>query len=296
MLHRNYDSMVAWKLFWGGRETGELGVSFRMAFADMNESVIQRAVELNDPDLARDALREIVMLLGSSSDQNERVYLLFSRASCYGILGDFVEARRQLAAALDEGCGDPSAQLSYDFGAGLLSQREGKYTEALESFSATLSKHSQHLTRPELRFMYEDIQQRRAFLSVTLSRFSNAIPLLEEILSFDLNKELRSNALASLGLCYLELKDYELARDRFLEAIAVGLTKEWEGNAHFYLGMAYFYTDMVREAKREFLLCEQLAKLHNLPIVDIYAWLSVICKRLGETSESQRYARIGKRN
>jgi tetratricopeptide (TPR) repeat protein len=262
----------------------------------MNESVIQRAVELNDPDLAREALREIDVLLGLSSDQNERVYLLFSRASCHGILGDFVEARRQLAAGLDEGRGDPFAQVSFDFGAGLLFQQELNYAEALDRFSATLSKHSEQLKRPELRFMCEDIQQRRAFLSVTLSRFQDAVPLLKESLSFDLDKDTRSGVLASLGLCYLELKDYELARDRFLEAITIGLTKEWKGKAHFYLGMAYFHTDMVLEAKREFLLCEELATVHQLPIVDIYGWLSVIYLRLGETSESERYARLKKRN
>jgi hypothetical protein len=36
--------------------------------------------------------------------------------------------------------------------------------------------------------MYEDIQQRRAFLSVTLPQFRDAIPLLREVLSFDLEK------------------------------------------------------------------------------------------------------------
>jgi tetratricopeptide (TPR) repeat protein len=262
----------------------------------MNESVIQRAVELNDPDLAKQALREIDVLLSSSSDQNERVYLLFSRSSCYGILGDFVEARRQLAVALDEGRGDPFAQVSFDFGAGLLYQREGNYADALDRFNSALSTHSQQLKRPGMRFMYEDIQQRRAFLSVTLSRFRDAVPLLRESLSFDLDPALRSSALASLGLCYLELKDYEEARDQFREATALGLTKEWEGKAHFYLGIAYFWTDMVREAKQEFLLCEQLATTQQLPIVDIYGWLSSICKRLGETSESERYARMGKRN
>ena len=262
----------------------------------MNESVIRRAVELNDPDLAREALREIDILLGSSSSQNERVYLFLSRASCYGILGDFVEARRQLAVALDQGHGDPSSQVSFDFGLALLFQREARYAEALDGFSATLFRHSQQLKRPELRFMYEDIQQRRAFLSVTVSRFQDAIPLLKESLSFDLDNKLRSGALASLGLCYLELKDYENSRDQFLGAIALGLTREWEGKAHFYLGIDYFYTDMVREAKREFLLCEQLAAIHQLPIVNVYGWLSSICKRLGEASESQRYSRMGKCN
>jgi hypothetical protein len=99
-----------------------------------------------------------------------------------------------------------------------------------------------------------------------------------------------------LGFCYLELKDYELARDLFLQAMTLGLTKEWEGVGNFYLGIAYFYTDMVRESKREFLLCEQLAATLQLPIVDIYGWLSSICKGLGEASESERFARMGQRN
>lgn len=39
-----------------------------VVLAHMKESVIQRAVELNDPDLAKEALREIDVLLSSSSD------------------------------------------------------------------------------------------------------------------------------------------------------------------------------------------------------------------------------------
>lgn len=262
----------------------------------MDESVIQKAVECGDPDLARGALLEIERLLVSSTDRNERVYLLFSRASCCGILGDFVEARHQLTLALDEAREDPETKLTFDFNSGLLSQREGKFSEALERFTGAFSKHHQQLRRPQLRFMHEDIQQRRAFLSVTLSRFQDAIPLLTEILSFALDKETRSNALCSLGLCHLKLKDYGPARDRLLEGIELGLTTEWKGTVHFYLGIAYYYSEMTQEAKKEFLLCENLAAVHNLPIVDIYRWLSAISKLLGETSESERYARLGRNN
>jgi tetratricopeptide (TPR) repeat protein len=261
----------------------------------MDESVIQGAIEHNDPALAKEALREIDMRLDSSSDQNERVYLLFSSASCYGILGDFQEARKKLSLAFRERP-DESSRVTADFMDGLLSQQEGKYAEALEKLSTTLSRYSQQLRQSEARFMYEDIQQRRAFLSVTLSRFQEAIPLLGEIISFDLDRELRSEALASLGLCHSELKNYKLAIDYFLEAIALGLIKEWQGRAHFHLGIAYFYMDMIQEAKQEFLLSEKAATVYELPVLDIYAWLSSISKRLGETSESERYARMSKRN
>jgi tetratricopeptide (TPR) repeat protein len=172
----------------------------------MDKSVIDNAIELNDPALAKDALREIDMRLDSSSDQNERVYLLFSSASCYGILGDFEEARKKLGLAFRERP-DESGRVTVDFMDGLLFQQEGKYAEALEKLSATLSRHSQQLKKSELRFMYEDIQTRRAFLSVTLDRLQEAIPLLEETLSFDLDAQLRSEALASLDLCHSALKN-----------------------------------------------------------------------------------------
>jgi tetratricopeptide (TPR) repeat protein len=263
---------------------------------DMSKSVIQQAVEGNDPELARQALHQIDLLVQSSSDSNDKVYLLFSKASCYGILRDFVEARRQLDYALRQRPDDVHTQVTFQFMQGLLSQQEGNYSEALEKFGRTLSTYSQQLRGSELHFMYEDIQQRRAFLSVTLSKFEDAIPLLNEVLSFVLSKELRSDALASLGLCYFGLKNHELTRDYFIQAVAAGLTQEWEGKAHYYLGIAYFHTDMIREAKEEFLLCEHLATVHQLPMVDIYAWLSATYKRLGKNSESEHYAALKNRN
>jgi hypothetical protein len=87
----------------------------------MDKSIIQDAIELNDPTLAKEALREIHMRLGSSSDQNERMYLLFSSVSCYGILGDFQEARKSLSSAFRERP-DESSQITVNFMEGLLFQ------------------------------------------------------------------------------------------------------------------------------------------------------------------------------
>jgi len=259
----------------------------------MNQSIIRQAVELNDPVLAKQALGEIAGLLDASPDREERVYLLFSKASCYGILGQFAEAREQLSLALREK-NDSSSGVTYDFIEGMISQQEGNYDEALQRFTATLSAHAKELKQPEFSFIYKDIQQRRGFLLVAVSRFQDAIPVLQEALSFDVDEQTRSDAMASLGLCYLELHENKLAKDHFLQARAIGLTRQWEGKLNFYLGMAYFYEDMFREAKQEFQKCEELAALHQLPITDIYAWLSSISKRLGERSESERYARLAR--
>jgi tetratricopeptide (TPR) repeat protein len=260
----------------------------------MNGLIIQHAIEGRDPALAKEALGQIDLLLGSTTDPNEKVYLLFSKSSCYGILGNFQEARTQLSLALQQQPEDPHTRLTFEFNGGLLYQQEGSYGKALERFSTVLSSHSERLKQSELRFIYEDIQQRRAFLSVTLCQFKEAVPLLREILSFDLRKDTRSDALSSLGRCHLELREWELARGYFLQAGALGVTKEREKTFHFYLGIAYFYTEALKEARQEFEMCEKHASEYQVPSLDLYAWLSSVCKRLGETAESERYARLAR--
>ena len=142
--------------------------------------------------------------------------------------------------------------------------------------------------------MYEEVQQRRGFELVRLERFADALPVLRESLSFDLTRETRSDALAGLGLCYLELEERELARDCFLQATELGLTKAWEGQVHFYLGITYFYLNCLRESKAQFQICEDRVAEYQLPISDIYAWLVTICKGLGEIPESEHYARLAR--
>lgn len=260
----------------------------------MNNTVIQRAIELGDPALAGEAVTQIDLLLGSTLDPNDKVYLLFSKSSCYGILSKFEKAREQLALALQQQPEDPDTRLTFEFQGALLSQREGNYREALERLSAVLSSYAHRLNRPELRFMYEDIRIRRAFLSVTLGQFQQAAPLLHDTLSFGLKKEVRSDALASLGHCYLELREWELAKTYLLSASAIGLTKEREKTFHFYLGIAYFYLEAFAEAKREFEICEERMSEYQLPALDVYSWLSSVCRRLGAASEAERYARLAR--
>ena len=253
----------------------------------MNNSVIQDAIEVQDATLAKEALGEIDLLLGSTPDPSERLYLLFSKSSCHGILRNFAEAREQLSLVLKQEPQDPDTRLTVEFNEGLLCQQEGNYSEALESFSAVISRHAKRLTRPELRFMYEDIQQRRAFLSVTLQHFQDAIALFEEVLSFGIDQEARSDALASLGLCYLELRNWELAKNCLLQASALGVTNEREKSLHFY-------TDALVQAKREFEICEEHASEYQLSTLDVYAWLSSVSKRLGDKAASERYAQLAR--
>lgn len=260
----------------------------------MTASIIQTAIDSRDAVLAEEALRQIDLRLGSTIDSNERVYLFFSASSCYGILRDFKRARERLSLALQQQPDNPDTKLTFDFIGGLLCQEEGNYSAALKRLTSVLSDHAHRLKRSEFRFMYEDIQQRRAFLLVTLSEFEAAIPIFREALSFNLEEEARSDALASLGRCYCETDEWALASECLGQAQAIGLTKERERQFHFFFGIACFHTGAVIEAKREFEICEQRIAESSLPFVEVYRWLSSVSRELGEIEESERYARMAR--
>ena len=146
----------------------------------------------------------------------------------------------------------------------------------------------------EFRSIYEDIQLRRAFDSVKVGEWRNAIPLLRECLSFDMKLGERISVLSNLGICSVKLKQYEDARDYLLQACKEGVTSEWQGHVHFYLALSYAHLKLLQESKREFQRCEEHAAEYQLPLAQVYAWLSKICKELGEKDDSERYSRMAR--
>jgi len=255
----------------------------------MNESIIQSALESADPAAVELAFREIDSQLSSVTNAKERAGLLLRKAVLCGVLGRFEDARKGLRTALEQSPNDPEIQFQFDFISGSLYDQEGNPAEAFSRLTGVLTSHAEQLKLPEFRSIYEDIQQRRAFDLTRMGKFENAIELFRESLSFRLRPEERSNLLANLGLCYVELKCYELAKDFLLQARELGPTQGLEGHVHFYLAVAYARLNLLPAAKSEFRLCEERAAEYQLQIQQVYSWLSWVCKGLGETRESERY-------
>lgn len=261
----------------------------------MDKSTIQRVTGPGDPVATEEGIKEIDGRLQSSTDAREKACLLLDKAVLSGILRRFDDSREQLDLALAQAPNDPDIRLQFDFIRATLYDHEGDTRQAFAQLTRVLSDHRERLARPDLRFMYEDVQLRRGLDAARNGELREATPLLQESLSFNLGPEEKSAVLANLGVCYtLELKNYESARDCFIEARRVGLTKEWEGQVHFYLGMSYAYLKLFREAKREFQVCEERIAECGFPAEKIYGWLSWVCKGLGEVTESEGYARMAR--
>jgi len=258
----------------------------------MIKSFIKDAIESQDQLLVKEAIPQIDSLLLTTSDLSEKAYLLLSKSSCFAILGEFTFARECLESALQQDPGSVNTRLEVEFLRALLFQRESNYIAALEAFTSILSLYSDRLCDSELRFMYEDIQQRRAFLLVTLQQCSSAIPILKEVLSYSLEQDVRSHALVKLGYCYVESGEWILARASFLQAEALGLNKDQEGRFHFCMGMASFYTGAFDDARKQFEMCEERAAEYGVPLLDVYAWLSSVSERLGRVDDARRYRQL----
>jgi tetratricopeptide (TPR) repeat protein len=260
----------------------------------IGNDLVDRALESGDPALAEEAIREVDLHLTSRSETKDKASLLLGKAVLNGFLHRYADARRQLALALEEAPTDPEVRFSHDVINASLYDQEGNPEWAYPRLTAVLSEHSERLGRSDVRAIYEDIQQRRGFDLFRLERFQEAVPLLKECLSFSLKAVEKSSALASLGICYVKLKQYEEAKDWLLQACEFGVTKEWEGRVHFYLAFTYAQLKLLEESKREFQLCEERASEYDLPLEQLYKWLSRICGHLGEKSEAERYARLAR--
>ena len=165
----------------------------------------------------------------------------------------------------------------------------------LRDSSRALLRHAEQLTLPQFRFIYEDIQQHRAFELFRLHQFQDAVPVFRECLLFEMKPEDRSSALANLGICYAKLKKYEHTREYLCQASKMGIPREWEGHVHFYLAFTYaHFAFACGSPSGSFNFAEEHAIEYQFPLDQIYAWLSRICKELGEIAESERYGRLAR--
>jgi tetratricopeptide (TPR) repeat protein len=243
---------------------------------------------------AEAGIQEMDRQISATPNPKDRVGLRLNKAVFLGVVKRIEIAREELKLAAKDVPDEPEVQLACDYIAGSLSHHEEKFADAYAQLTATLSKYFNLLQRADYRFVYEDVQEYRAFELVQMKDFEKAIPVLLEVLSFGLEQGGRSAALANLGICYAKLNDHERARQHLLEAIKQGELGEWEGQAHYHLGLTYARLNLLAESKQELQLCVRHSRDYGLQLENIYGWLSRICAGLGEKEEAACYAGLAR--
>ena len=140
----------------------------------------------------------------------------------------------------------------------------------------------------EGRDLYELVQTQRAFSLMHLESNEEARPLLEEVVAFRLDSEVRSNVYCHLGRCYHELSLYPLAKEQLERANALGVEEDWQAVFHYYYGYTLYELKDFQGAKREFILCLQSSP--SGPESSLrYAMLAATSRKLGEYAEARVY-------
>jgi tetratricopeptide (TPR) repeat protein len=265
---------------------------------EMNESIVLDAVKSRDPIAAEKAFKEYDVAIQRSFEPTDKARLLLGKAVLYGVFLRFQECRNALQLALEQSPEDPDIRLEADCIGARLYDQENKPREALEHLTAVFDKYYQRFkTEPDLHFAYQDIQLRRGLNAVRLGKFRDAIGLLKESSSFPLKRHEMSDVFANLGVCFSELGEFESAREYFLKTLEIGPTRQWEGEVHMRLAVAYAKLGFLKEAKREFQSCEQKASeyaVHGIEINKTYRWLAWVCRGLGEDVEALQYANLAR--
>lgn len=126
----------------------------------------------------------------------------------------------------------------------------------------------------------------RGFLLMQLDRYQEALPILEEVRSFQSGGEICCH----LGRCYHGLGRHLSAQQHLLLAAEAGVPEDWQAAFHYYLGCSYHELGQFALAKQQFLFCIQ-AEAADAP-AKVYQKLAAACSQLGGHEDAAHYTQL----
>jgi tetratricopeptide (TPR) repeat protein len=166
---------------------------------------------------------------------------------------------------------------------------EGRAYEALRQLDELVPRYPQQLSIPEFRDISRQLRTLRGFLLGDLGKWKDAEPLLESASPPD---KWRSTHCYYLGRCEFELKKYRKAKEKFREAINLGLESPLENQAHYALGITEYYLSDMRAAKYQFEFCGKAADKRGIDMARLWEWLESTSMALGQLGEAENYHKL----
>jgi tetratricopeptide (TPR) repeat protein len=174
-----------------------------------------------------------------------------------------------------------------------LDSQEDRWDRVLPALERMLDRYGDLLHHPRLRDMHEQVQLRRGMRLAYLGRFKEALPLLEEAVTFDLAQS-DGNLYHELGRCYLDKEDYEGAKDALTKAVKLGIHDSRAAHAHWNIAVILLRKDSPARALDELRLAEEHAAAAGTSKNHIYKAMAVAFHKLGMDEDALRYAKMSK--
>ena len=234
----------------------------------MDWSCYERVNQLQKSGRVEEAIQECDRLLTRAVDDDERASLLNGELICYAILGRMGEARR-----------------------------EGKFEEGISALAAMLQRYGGALKEERFRYLYEDIQCRRALALVGISRFAEALPILKEAVSFSFDQATdEQQTHFKLGVCCEETKDLEAAKREYLIAVGLNIKNDIEEQARWRLARLFYSDGALAQARKQLEVILQEVPDQNavIPRKWVYQQLSMVSRYLGDKANAKIYMDLAK--
>ena len=167
---------------------------------------------------------------------------------------------------------------------------QGQAQETIERLNQILDKYEAESRRPRLRESFDLVRLKRAYLWAGLGLFGKALPVFEELES---RQRQNGTLFFYLGHCYAVFtKDFSRAQQKLERAISLGLSEEYDFQAHCSLGMALYGLGDYANAKEELEMGAKAATARYIKEAQIWKWLEYKCISLGLRQEAERYRQL----
>lgn len=257
----------------------------------MDASRFQHAIALLESGQAEECLRELEALERVAPGMEEKAVLLLNESRCLLFLGRLAEARQRIDDA-NRIAPQTQGLLYLHFWDAVLHWQEGKRDVSLRILDRLYEDYRELLLTPEHRELYEQVQSTRGILLGELARYKEARPVLEESLSFDPQTGNRPRVLHNLGLCFKQLGENKLAKEKFLEALRSSSQEPSAPQSHYHLGTIYFADRAYAKAMLEFEACLAGNDRSKMPEENIYGWLASSARAAGLVADAERYEKL----
>ena len=259
----------------------------------------EHLMQLDKSGRIEEAIRESGILLAESTDVNEKASLLVGMHVSYCKLDRLKEARHTLDQLKRLEISDLGVRLNAEFCEPTFLVQEGRYEDGLSAFTAMLDRHSEAFKEPEHRYLYEDIQCRRALTLFGLSRFKEALPILRQAVSFSFNQARDEQQVHfALGVCLEDANDTEAVKQEFIRVVDFGLKNDVEERALYRLAILHYKTGALAQAKQqlETILRDFPNQGPAVPRKQVYEGLSQTYRCLGDKANEKVYMELAQKS
>src|ERR1700687_713154 len=264
----------------------------------MDQTRFENANKLWGAGRKDDAAREFHAMAEEADNPDEKAGLLINEHKCYVQMGHLDKANEIMRQIRSLPVQNKFVRMIVDIGDASMTTQMGKLKEGVAKFEKIVELHRDELRSALLRYLYEDIQQRRGFALTSLERYAEAASVLKEAASFSISSATSPEDIQGvhfyLGICYAALSETDLAKETYLRAIGFALGNEIEAKARYRLAILYFTSRASAQAKLHLEAALQLpSEAINAQLrKDIYQQMSRTCHYLGELENERNYSKL----